>query len=111
MGVVVAQHDVIKDLAHDRAYCRACAAVFKDDRDGDLRIVIRRKGGHQFMVAQALGDFMRIVRFVGLQAKDLRGARLRRDFIGRAGKIFMRRAVRAVGDAIHAIFRNFPVAG
>lgn len=24
------------------------------------------------MVAQALGDFMRIVRFVGLQAKDLR---------------------------------------
>lgn len=46
MGVVVAQHDVIKDLAHDRAYCRACTAVFKDDRDGNLGIVIRRKGGH-----------------------------------------------------------------
>ncbi len=49
-SVVIAQHDVIEDLAHNRTDRQAGAAVFQNHRHGNLRVVIRRKRRHQFMV-------------------------------------------------------------
>lgn len=50
IGVVITQHNVVEDLAHQRTNRRTRATVLQNHGDSHLRIVVWRKGGHQFVV-------------------------------------------------------------
>ena len=60
------------------------------------------------MVTQAFSDSVRVIGFIGFQAEDLSGTRFGRNFIRRAGEVFMRGTVAAVGYAKHPVFGDFP---
>jgi hypothetical protein len=109
-GVVIAQHDVIEDLAHQGADRRSGTAVFEDHGHRNLGIVIGGEGRHQLVIAQPFGNFMRVIGFVGLQAEDLGRPGFGGDFIRGAGEIFMRRTVAAVGHAVHTVLCQLPEA-
>src|SRR5699024_11397424 len=50
IGVVITQHNVVEDLAHQCTNRRTRTTVLQNHGDSHLRIVVWRKGGHQFVV-------------------------------------------------------------
>src|SRR5207248_2306318 len=78
---------VVEHGARERCRgARAEAAVLDDHGERDARVIERRKGDEQRMVAMALGDFRFLVFLALLHGDHLRGAGLAADAVGDAGE-------------------------
>src|SRR5476649_2983133 len=102
---------MVEYLAGNRTHSMTCPAIFKNNGDGNRRVIEWREGSHQFMVAQMFGYLMRIIDFIGFQTVNLCGTGFRSSFIRCIREALAGRTVWPVGYAIHPVFSDFPIAG